>query len=137
MASRTEPAQRPGNTVLAGIKFARFWPVSTADNNITIYGFRRFKTAHLVNLRFLEPEIDALDDKIYQAGFSMSSPPSPTDRLGLKHSKRDSAVPPNEDVITRELVLQLRDLTRDYDDALLRLNTILSIDTLSLIDDAT
>jgi len=111
MATVAEPAQPPTNLVR---DFVKLWRVSTADNNITLYGFRRFKTAHLVNLRFLEAEIAELDHKIYQAGLSLDSPLSPTDRLGLKNSKRDEVVPPNEDTITRELVLRLRDLMRDY-----------------------
>ena len=111
MATDAAPAQRPADLVR---DFARLWRVSAADNNITLYGFRRFKTAHLVNLRFLEAEVAELDHKIYQAGLSLNSPPSPTDRLGLKHCVRDGVVPPNEDVITRELVLKLRDLMRDY-----------------------
>lgn len=95
-------------------EFAKHWQVCTADSNITLYSFRRFKTAHLVNLRFLEAEIAQLDHKIYQSGLSLNNPPSPTDRLGLKHAKRDSVVPPVEDVITGELIQQLRVLMRDY-----------------------
>ena len=94
--------------------FAGLWQASTADSNITLYSFRRFKTTHLLNLRFLESEIAELDHKIYQAGLSLNIEPSSIDRLGLKHCKRDKVVPPHEDIITRDLILQLRKLVKEY-----------------------
>jgi hypothetical protein len=94
--------------------FPTLWRTSTADDNVALYSFRRFKTTHLLNLRFLESEVAKLDHKIFQAGLSLGAPPSPADRLGLGHSKRDSIVPPNKDGITEDLVLQLRDLLREY-----------------------
>lgn len=95
-------------------KYRKCWESSTDDNNLTLHGFRRFKTTHLLNLRFLESEIADLDHTIYQAGLSLGLTPSPTDRLGLKHSKRDANVPKINDAITREFILQLRDLLRQY-----------------------
>lgn len=95
-------------------QFSAHWQFSTADNNLTLHGFRRFKTTHLLNLRFLEAEIAELDHAIYQAGLSLEIQPSATDRLGLKHSKRDRDIPKLEDTITNELVLKLRDLLQKY-----------------------
>jgi hypothetical protein len=48
--------------------FGRIWQVSTANSNITLYSFRRFKTTHLLNLRFLEAELSELDHKLYYHG---------------------------------------------------------------------
>lgn len=75
--------------------FPTLWRTSTADDNITLYGFRRFKTPHLLNLRFLESEVAELDHKIFQVRLSLGGQPSPADRLGLGlgHSKRDNVVP--------------------------------------------
>lgn len=94
--------------------FRKAWIASTADNNLTLHGFRRFKTTHLLNLRFLENEIAELDHVLYQAGLSLGVSPSSTDRLGLKHSKRDASIPKVSDIITEELVRKLRDLLKQY-----------------------
>lgn len=95
-------------------KFRKHWQTATDDNNLTLHGFRRFKTAHLLSLRVLEDEIAELDHTIYQAGLSLSIDHPPSDRLGLKHSRRDTDVPPIETTITRELVLELRGLLKQY-----------------------
>ena len=94
--------------------FRKCWIVSTADNNLTLHGFRRFKTTHLLNLRFLENEIAEMDHIVYQAGLSLNLEPSAADRLGLRHGKRDKKVADVEDMITPEFVLKLRDLLRQY-----------------------
>lgn len=94
--------------------FRKAWIASTADNNLTLHGFRRFKTTHLLNLRFLEDEIAELDHVLYQAGLGLNLSPSATDRLGLKHSKRDADAPKISDTITKELVTKLRDLLKQY-----------------------
>jgi len=94
--------------------FRKCWIASTADNNLTLHGFRRFKTTQLLNLRFLENEIAEMDHMVYQAGLSLGLNPSPVDRLGLQHSKRDADVPKVNDVITREFVSKLRDLIKEY-----------------------
>lgn len=95
-------------------QFSVHWQTSTADNNLTLHGFRRFKTTHLLNLRFLEAEIAELDHVIYQAGLSLDIEPSAADRLGLKHSKKDKDTPDVDEVITRDLVLKLRGLLQQY-----------------------
>ncbi|KAL8393789.1 hypothetical protein RB595_003511 [Gaeumannomyces hyphopodioides] len=115
--------------------FRKIWPVATNDSNLTLHGFRRFKTSHLLNLRFLEEEIAELDHRIYQAGLSLQIEPSDADRLGLKHCKRDAQVPDPAEVIRRETVEALRNLLKQYDDALISFNQIMSMETFSLIDD--
>ncbi|KAI1485230.1 hypothetical protein F5X96DRAFT_660881 [Biscogniauxia mediterranea] len=116
-------------------KFYQHWQNATDDNNLTLHGFRRFKTTHLLNLRFLEDEIAELDHTIYQAGLGLGLDISSTDRLGLKHSKKDDHVPDISETITRDLVLKLRDLLKQYDEALAAFNNIMSMETFSLLDD--
>ncbi|OTB01926.1 hypothetical protein M426DRAFT_323138 [Hypoxylon sp. CI-4A] len=116
-------------------QFSSHWQNSTADNNLTLHGFRRFKTTHLLNLRFLEAEIAELDHVIYQAGFNLDIQPSAADRLGLKHGKRDEDAPNPDDVITRDVTLKLRGLIQQYDEALIAFNHVMSMDTFSLLDD--
>ena len=109
-------AMRPATAEPEAIKeeFRRLWEMSTDDNNITLYGFRRFKTTHLLNLRLLEDEIANLDHEVYQAGLGLRLLPSSTDRLGLRHSKLDSDVPSVHDTFTRDFVLSLRGLVKEY-----------------------
>lgn len=95
-------------------QFRRLWPRITDDNNLTLHGFRRFKTTHLLNLRLLEDEIAQIDHVIYQAGLSLGYEPSARDRLGLRDSKRDSRVAGIEVTITPELVVKLRTLIQQY-----------------------
>lgn len=95
-------------------KFRKHWQIATDDNNLTLHGFRRFKTAHLLSLRFLEDEIAELDHTIYQAGLTLNIDHSPCDRLGLKYVRRDENVPAIEATVTRELVLKLRGLLKQY-----------------------
>jgi hypothetical protein len=94
--------------------FRKCWATSTADNNLTLHGFRRFKTTHLLNLRFLEAEIAEMDYTVYQAGLSLDLSPSSTDRLGLRHSKRKFQKSAVDDTITPEFVLKLRGLLQQY-----------------------
>jgi hypothetical protein len=86
----------------------------TADNNLTLYGFCRFKTTQLLNLWFLENEIADKDHTTYQAGLSLGLSPSPGDRLGLQHNKRDADIRKVNDVITGEFTSKLRDLIKEY-----------------------
>lgn len=94
--------------------FRKCWVASTADSNLTLHGFRRFKTTQLLNLRYLENEIAEMDHTVYQAGLGLGLDPSPDDRLGLGHSKRDANVPKVNDVITKEFILKLRHLIKEY-----------------------
>ncbi len=95
-------------------EFRAYWQCATADSNLTLHGFRRFKTTHLLNLRFLEGEIADLDHRVYQAGLSLNVSHSTRDRLGLKHSKRDEDIPKVHETINADLVLRLRDLLQKY-----------------------
>ncbi|KAH7412154.1 hypothetical protein DE146DRAFT_271549 [Phaeosphaeria sp. MPI-PUGE-AT-0046c] len=115
--------------------FRNCWVASTADNNLTLHGFRRFKTTQLLNLRFLENEIADMDHTIYQAGLSLDLSPSPGDRLGLQHSKRDADVPKINDIITQEFISKLRHLIKEYNEALAAFNNIMTMETFSLLDD--
>lgn len=94
--------------------FRKCWVASTADNNLTLHGFRRFKAWQLLNLRILENEMAAMDHTVYQAGLGLGLSPGRNDRLGLAHSKRDADVPKVEDVITQDFILKLRDLIKQY-----------------------
>ena len=95
-------------------EFRMYWQSATADSNLTLHGFRRFKTMHLLNLRFLESEIADLDHQIYQAGLSLHLRLPLNDRLGLKHSKRDKNVPEIHETINKDLVVRLRDSLQRY-----------------------
>ncbi|KAH8838765.1 hypothetical protein MCOR27_009771 [Pyricularia oryzae] len=115
--------------------FRKHWQVATADSNLTLHGFRRFKTAHLLNLRFIEDEISRLDHNIYQTALSMKIESLGTDRLGLNSCKQDSNLPSPETIVNRDMVVKLRDLLQRYDDALISFNQIMAMETFSLIDD--
>ncbi|KAL7918545.1 hypothetical protein ACQKWADRAFT_330544 [Trichoderma austrokoningii] len=116
-------------------QFSNHWQTSTADSNLTLHGFRRFKTTHLLSLRFLEAEIAKIDHLIYQLGLGLNLETCSTDRLGLKHCKRDEMPPSINQDLSNELILKLRQLLKDYDEALIAFNTIMSMDTFALLDD--
>ena len=107
------PDDRHGRQELA-TKFRRFWCAATDDSRLTLFGFRRFRTAHLLNLRFLEDEIHKIDHDIFQAGLQLVVPCTAADRLGLKHGRRDERALGGEELIKPELVSRLRDLLKQY-----------------------
>lgn len=119
-----KPCDAPARTEANGIEsqhlsrqkeeFLKIWKASTADSNLTLYGFRRFKTSHLLNLRFLEAKIAQLDHDFYQAGLSLNIEPSTVDRLGLAHCKKDDQIPALEEMISCEKILKLRGLIKEY-----------------------
>ena len=94
--------------------FRGIWPDVTSDNRLTLFGFRRYRTAHLLNLRFLEAEIDRLDHELYQAGLQLNYQPGTLDRLGLKHAKRDAQGSKLPKIVNESLVLRLRALIKEY-----------------------
>jgi hypothetical protein len=94
--------------------FAKAWASSTEDNDLSLYGFRRFKTTHLMNLRLLEEEIYRMDHQIYQAGLKLGIDRTPRDRLGLKYCKLDEHSLSTEEVMDEKFVLKLRDLIKQY-----------------------
>ena len=113
MATPTiNPAQKNSKPNIEA--FRKCWIASTADSNLALHGFRRFKTTHLVSLRLLENEIAEMDHAVYQAGISLGVSPSSTDRLGLKHSMKDASVPSIEDTITPGFIAKLRELLKQY-----------------------
>ena len=95
-------------------QFCNLWSNITDDNALTLFGFRRFRTTHLLNLRLLEAEIDKIDHKIYQTGLNLGVSSTSADKLGLKHSKRDKYAPSPEEILNPELVSKLRQLLREY-----------------------
>lgn len=94
--------------------FRELWRKATDDNPLTLFGFRRFQTSHLLNLRYLEEEIEKLDHEVYQAGIKLGHTPTSIDKLGLRHAKRDANALTVADVMTRENVLRLRELLKEY-----------------------
>lgn len=94
--------------------FRDLWGKVTDDNYLTLYGFRRFRTTHLLNLRFLEKEIDTLDHQIFQAGLKLGHTFASVDKLGLQHGKIDACALGVEEVMNRELVLKMRELIMQY-----------------------
>ncbi|CAI6271096.1 unnamed protein product [Periconia digitata] len=133
--STANPPSRSANSEPNTETFRKCWIASTADSNLTLHGFRRFKTTHLVNLRLFENEIAEMDHAVYQAGISLDVSPSSTDRLGLKHSAKDANIPSIEDTITPEFVAKLRELLKQYDEALQAFHNLMAMETFSLIDD--
>ncbi|KAI1131673.1 hypothetical protein F5Y10DRAFT_275405 [Nemania abortiva] len=116
-------------------QFQKNWELATDDNSLTLHGFRRFRPAHLLNLRYLEDEIAELDRAIYQAGRNLGLDHTPTNRLDIAWSKKEENVPSVEATVTRELVLKLRDLLKQYDEALAAFHNVMSMESFSLLDD--
>lgn len=86
------------------------WQTSTADSNLTLYGFSRFKTTHLFNLRCLEAEISQINDKIYKLGLQSNVAPTKTNRLGLEQREAEG----DAEVLSQELMQRLRQLIKEY-----------------------
>lgn len=95
-------------------QFPRHWEISTADSNLSLHGFRRFKTTHLLNLRYLEAEIAEIDHLIYQLGLNLDLEGCSGHRLGLQHCRKDNHVPSVNDAVTTDLIQRLRRLLREY-----------------------
>ena len=107
--------------------FRDLWRKATDDNYLTLYGFRRFRTTHLLNLRYLEEEIDLIDHQIYQAGLRLGHTPTSVDRLGLQHGRIDASALGHGEVMTRELVMRLRELVRQYGTLSFATSTVCSL----------
>lgn len=103
-------------------RFRQLWEASTADNNLTLHGFRRFKTTHLLNLRYLEHEIAQMDHTIYQLGLSMDVNACSSDRLHLKFAKKAAVAPDLDAVLTDGFIARLRDVLKHYGENLHRLH---------------
>lgn len=107
--------------------FDKLWRNAVDDNYLTLYGFRRYRTSHLLNLRFLEAEIDKIDHAIFQAGLSLDHLPV-LDKLGLKDAKKDAT--PVIEIVDKTLILQLRELLKQYGKSTMNMPiTCISIDS--------
>ena len=93
--------------------FDRSWCEAVSDNRLTLFGFRRFRTTHLLNLRILEAEIDVLDRLIYQAGLKIDHQPV-LDRLGLTYAKRDAKQSVKHSTMDKAFVSRLRKRIKEY-----------------------
>ncbi|KAL8978565.1 MAG: hypothetical protein Q9205_005878 [Flavoplaca limonia] len=95
--------------------FRKAWYDATDDNYLTLFGFRRFRTAHLLNLRFLEQDIDKIDHQL--------------------KAKRDGGRNGEIKGITYEMFSErLRCLLKQYDDAIASFNNIMMMETFALAD---
>jgi hypothetical protein len=92
--------------------FQSLWPIATHDSNVTLHAFRRFKTSHLMNLRFLEAEVEQLDRDLYQAGLTLGVPVGKPDRLLLRRNTHDNKNIPIK--VSGDTVLRLRGLIKEY-----------------------
>ena len=133
--------------------FQKLWPDITSDNRLSLFGFRRYRTTHLFNLRLLEADINEIDHELYQTGLQLDSTfdgQHTLDRLGLKQAKRDMDRRDVEHVVDRALIMRLRSLIKEYgerdsdmalavlmvhlDKSLKDFNTIMRMETFSLAE---
>jgi len=91
--------------------FRQHWVSATADDSLSLFGFRRFRTAQLLNLRFLEDEIEDLCRKIFGAGLKLGMPPT---ELGFEHTRGEVEAPRSEDVVTSTEIIRLRGFLKEY-----------------------
>lgn len=106
---QTSLVEDTGETDGVQVMFSKVWPAVTDSNPLVLFGFRRFRTSHLVNLRALEHEILEIDHQVFQAGLQLGTSPK-RDRLALDHAERDTLVP----VLDREKLERLRSLLQQY-----------------------
>jgi hypothetical protein len=95
--------------------FRKVWPAVTDPNPLILFGFRRFRTSHLLNLRALEHDIMLLDHDIFQAGLQFGKETRKGERLALSHAGRD-VVPEGASlpVVDRKKIEDLRSLLQQY-----------------------
>lgn len=110
--ARFQNQELPGSEAVHVIR--KLWPIITSDSSLTLFGFQRFRTAHLLNLRLLESEIRTLNHKLYQAGLNLNEHAIGEERLGVKYEERGVETESPTKVITEDLVLKLRDLLKQY-----------------------
>ena len=94
--------------------FHDIWSDATSDNRLTLFGFKRHRTAHLVNLRYLALEIEKVNYAIFQASLQVDRTPHHLDRLGLRYAKLDPGAPAAAEVIKHDTFLRLRQLIKEY-----------------------
>jgi hypothetical protein len=95
--------------------FRKIWPTVTDPNPLILFGFRRFRTSHLLNLRILEEDILKIDHEVFQAGLHLGEPTRKGGRLALDRAERDT-VPEGEQVpiVDRKKLDRLRGLLKQY-----------------------
>lgn len=94
--------------------FRSHWRTATDDNELSLFSFRRYRTSHLINLRFLENEVERVTHEIYQAGLQVEIKEECKKKLGLQYATRNPNTQPIEEVITRPKILELRALMKEY-----------------------
>ena len=94
--------------------FSKLWRHVTDDSSLIIYGFRRFKTTHSINLRFLEAEIDKKDHTIFHVGLSLGYSPTKIDRLRLRYAKTYASLHHSQGTVDQALLSRLRKLIKQY-----------------------
>ncbi|KAL9598142.1 MAG: hypothetical protein Q9219_004698 [cf. Caloplaca sp. 3 TL-2023] len=114
--------------------FLKLWHKATDDNYFTLFGFRRFRTAHLLALRLLENEIEVLDRQIYQSGIRLGRTPTSGKNLGLSYAKQDACALSVDTVMNEGLISKMRRLLREYDDSLCSFNKVMMMETFALAD---
>ncbi len=101
--------------------FSKVWREITSNNHLTLFEFRRYRTTHLLNLRFLKAEIDKIYHDLYQADLQLDQSLDREhiiDRLDLKQAKKDSKRMKIEKVVNKALVMRLRRLIKKYDECI-------------------
>lgn len=153
---QSDPARNPGLSREQPddiFNFAKNWKICTSQERVTLFGFRRFRTSQLLNIRFLEDEIAKLDADIYQAGLKLGIEEEKEDRLGLRNAQRLADASEAASIITDANVQKLRSLIREYsknisfsystikpliqyflDEALISFNAIMLMEKSSLAD---
>ena len=94
--------------------FHDIWSDATSDHQLTLFGFRRYRTIQLVNLRYLELEVEKISHLIFQAGLQLDQAPSQLDLLGLRYVKKKPGAPTAVEVINNDTILRLRKLIKEY-----------------------
>lgn len=112
----------------------KIWPAVTDPNHLVLFGFRRFRTSHLLNLRALEQDILKIDHDVFQAGLQLGEPTPKGERLALSHAEKD-VVPAGTGapVLDRKKLDQLRGLLQQY--GMLSCTTISQLHTYRLTRD--
>lgn len=86
-----------------------------------MFCFRRYRTSHLLNLRFLEDEIAKTELELYQAGMSLDVDPECKDDMKSRTATGETDSPQVEDIINQECVFRLRNLIKEYGTELFRM----------------
>ena len=95
--------------------FSKIWPAVTDPNPLILFGFRRFRTSHLLVLRALEQDILKIDHEVFQAGLQLGEPTQKGGRLALDHAERDAVLEGDDvPIMDRKKLDRLRGLLQQY-----------------------